>query len=129
MPSPESGLLNHRKLAVFLQSADPERVASAMSLIAAAATLDWDVVVVFLGPAFRSHMEDRLDEQAPDPESTPSRLLSSAVAFGRVTRLACSAEARRAGYPEETMRARLDEIVAMSTILRRVRSAGTKLFI
>jgi peroxiredoxin family protein len=118
-------------MALFLQSGAPDRLASAASLMAGAAALDWEVVVVLLGEALRRFVSDRFDEGAGDrPEDArPSALVRSAVSFGRVTFLACSADARGAGHPEEVVRARVDEILAMSTILLRVQDAGTKLYI
>lgn len=128
---PEPGSLNLRKMALFLQSGSPERLASAASLMAGAAALDWEIVVVLLGDALRKFVDDRLDEGAAEGpgDARPSGLVRSAVSFGRVTFLACSADARGAGHPEEIIRSRVDEILAMSTILRRVQDAGTKLYL
>jgi peroxiredoxin family protein len=126
-----SGSLNPRRMALFLQSGAPERLASAASFMAGAAALDWEIVVVLLGEALRKFAGDRLDDGAADgpEEARPAALMRSAVAFGRVTFLACSADARSSGFPEEVLRQRVDEILGMSTILRRVQDAGTKLYL
>jgi peroxiredoxin family protein len=128
---PESGSLNPRKMALFLQSGAPDRLASAASLVAGAAALDWEIVVVLLGDALRKFAGDRLDEGYGDrpEEARPAALIRSATAFGRVTFLACSADARGSGFPEEVLRLRVDEVLGMSTILMRVQDSGTKLYL
>jgi peroxiredoxin family protein len=123
--------VNLGKLAIFLQSGDPERVRNAATVVAAAAALNWEVIVVLLGEALRLHVEGRLDpmpEGEKDP-SRPSALIRSARDFGRVTLLACSADARRTGLGERRVRESVDSILGMPTILRRMKDAGTKLWI
>jgi peroxiredoxin family protein len=124
-------ILNQRRLALFLQSGEPDRIRNAVSVVAGAAALNWEVVLVLLGDALKRHVEDRLDPEdaGGDDPSRPSALLRSAVDFGKVTILACSADARLAGVKESRLKARVDQVVGMTTILRRIQNAGTKLWI
>ncbi len=127
------------RLALFLSSGTTERLKQGASIVASAAALDWEVTVVLMGEALRRFIEDRLDEErasAAGPAAAEeadlqriSSLLASAVAFGRVTFLACTADAQSSGYGRERLLTRVDDVVAMPTILLRIRDAGVQLFI
>jgi peroxiredoxin family protein len=118
-------------MAILLQSGDPERVRNVASMVAGAAALNWEVVLVLFGEALENHVLGRLDppDLGQEDPARPSALIRSAVEFGRVTILACSADARRCGLDEALIRAKVDDILGMTTILRRIQDAGTKLWV
>lgn len=117
------------RLALFLQSDSPERIRTAASILASAAALDWDVTAVFLGGALKRLVEGRLNEGSPSGESGPDGLIQSARSFGRLTVMACTADAQSTGLSREAILRHVDEIAAMPTILLRIEGAPTKLFL
>lgn len=124
--------LNPDRMALLIETDDPVRLQHAVALMAAATALEWGVTVVLLGPALRRYVEGRLDEGLPAPGARPeptSQLWDEAASLGRLTVLACSADARAAGYRRADLAGKLDAVMGMPTILLRIREAGTRLFI
>lgn len=120
--------MNEQKLALFVESDAPARLRLAGTMVASAALLDWEVLVVWVGEALARLVEGRLDEGISDG-ARPSALLAEARALRPVTFLACSADSAGLGRSREELLQHLDDVVAMTTILRRVQDAGTKLIL
>lgn len=118
--------MNEKKLALLVGSGAPVRLEQAATMVASAVLLDWEVIVVWMGDALPLLVEGRLDEGAR-PESRPSALLAEARALGRVSYLACSADSRRLGRSRRELLGHVNDILAMTTILRRIQDAGTKM--
>ena len=100
---------------------DADALAQAAGMAAAAGSVGTDVVLVWLGGALEALAAGRLDDpQVPDG---PARLIAEARETGRVTQLACSADAARlpGGVPQ--VRDRVDEIVGWPTLVSLIRAA------
>ncbi len=117
------------RLAVFVQSGSPDRIRTAASILASAAALDWDITAIFMGEALSRLVEGRLNEGSGSDESGPEGLIQSARSFGRMSVLACTADAQSTGFSRKEILEHVDDIVAMPTILLRIEGAGTKLFL
>jgi hypothetical protein len=110
-------------MAIFAASDDPPRLTHLATIVMSAVLLDRPVLVVWMGAALGQWMRGGLDETAP------GALLREARMLGTVSFLACSADARPLGLDRAAFLARVDDVLAMTTILHRIEGAGTVLYL
>ena len=122
-------MLKSTRLALFIQSGSPDRIRTAASILASAAALDWEITAIFMGEALSRLVEGRLNEGSREDESGPAGLIQSARSFGKMSVLACTADAQSTGLSRATILQHVDDIAAMPTILLRIEGAATKLFL
>jgi peroxiredoxin family protein len=120
--------MSTRQMALFLESDSPTRLSHAATLVTSAVLLGRPVVVVWMGAALRKLVEGRLDEGL-DGDGRPSALLAEARLLGPVTYYACSADSRGLGRSREELLAHVDDIHAMTTLLRRLDGAAPLLYL
>jgi hypothetical protein len=127
----------------FASSDDPTHLAHLATMVMSGVLLDRPVVVVWMGAALGRLMSGGLDAPRGDhvadaaagagpvdePGVAPGALLREARLLGSVTWLACSADARRLGLDRAAFLARVDDVLAMTTILHRIAGAGTVLYL
>jgi len=127
-----------RSLVFFVASDDPVRLTHLATMVMSGVLLDRPVVVVWMGGALGHLMAGGLDEAAVTArpgddgavdETAPGALLREARLLGSVAFLACSADARRLGLDRAAFLARVDDVLAMTTILHRIEGAGTVLYL
>lgn len=122
--------MSSRPLALFLAGDTPLRLQHAATLVTSAVLLGRPVVVVWMGEALRKLVEGRIDDGFDgDGEGRPSALLAEARLLGPVTYYACSADSRQLGRPREELLAVVDDIHAMTTLLRRIDGAAPVLYL
>ena len=121
--------MESRSLVLFIESAEPVRLAHLATLVMSAVLLDRPVTVVWTGGALAHLMSGGLDVDEGDDSGSAGALLKEARVLGDVGYLACSADARRLGLDRAAFLARLDDVLAMTTILIRIEGAGTVLYL
>jgi predicted peroxiredoxin len=100
---------------------DADALPQAAGMAAAAVSLGTDVVLVWLSDALAALAAGRLEDlDAPDGVA---RLFAEARETGRVTQLACSADAARLEGGVPGVRDRVDEIVGWPTVVSLLRGA------
>lgn len=147
-----AGNLESRGLVFIIESDTPVRLAHLATMVMSGVLLDRPVIVVWMGAALAHLVSGALEPATggsgahrggggahpPDPQAvpegegdsgTPEALLREARLLGTVTYLACSADAQRLGRERATLLAHVDDILAMTTILRRIEGAGTVLYL
>ncbi|HEX7880060.1 MAG TPA: hypothetical protein VF720_11660 [Candidatus Eisenbacteria bacterium] len=127
--------MDARGLVYFVESNDPVRLTHLATLVMSGVLLDRPVVVVWMGRALGHLMSGGLDAvptgdaAVATDETSPGALLREARQLGSVTFLACSADARRLNLDRAAFLARVDDVLAMTTILHRIEGAGTVLYL
>ncbi|MDZ4806409.1 MAG: hypothetical protein SGI90_16265 [Candidatus Eisenbacteria bacterium] len=136
--------MESRGLVFFIESDTPVRLAHLATMVMSGVLLDRPVIVIWMGAALAHLVSNGLDRgtgggppfpdhpgspRGFDDSGTPEALLREARLLGSVTFLACSADAQRLGRDREAILTRLDDILAMTTILRRIEGAGTVLYL
>ena len=122
-----------RGLVFFVASEDPVRLTHLATMVMSGVLLDRPVVVIWMGGALGHLMAGGLDAAGVDDaaidQTAPGALLREARLLGSVSFLACSADARRLGLDRPAFLARVDDVLAMTTILHRIEGAGTVLYL
>lgn len=122
--------MESKGLVFFMESDSPVRRSHLATMVMSGVLLDRPVIVVWMGAALARFLADEPPlELGFDDSGTPESLLREARLLGAVTFLACSADAQRLGRDRDTILKRLDDILAMTTILRRIEGAGTVLYL
>ena len=115
--------MESKGLAFIIESDNPVRLAHLATMVMSGVLLDRPVIVVWMGAALARLASGPLDS------GTSEALLREARLLGTVTYLACSADAQRLGRERATLLTHVDDILAMTTILRRIEGAGTVLYL
>lgn len=115
-------------MALFLDSDSPARLSHAATLVTSAVLLGRPVIVIWMGGALRKLVEGRLDDDQGG-DARPSALLAEARLLGPVTYYACSADSRALGRSREELLTHVDDIHAMTTLLRRIDGAAPVLYL
>ncbi len=136
--------MDSKGLVFIIESDNPVRLAHLATMVMSGVLLDRPVVVVWMGAALAHLVNGGMDQAAggsapgtnPDlpaggdgDSGTPEALLREARLLGTVTFLACSADAQRLGRERAILLGRVDDILAMTTILRRIDGAGSVLYL